>query len=120
MKQIAVTIICEVYDEEELFQAALAYAVDPDRGACDEKSALEMLKPDGEIDPGSCLQMLLDPGQSPPGTSIQESSAETVWEAPDEVEDRCEHGMFYSGAGACPQCGGGAEPYHRQFFSDSL
>ena len=24
-------------------------------------------------------------------------------------EDRCEHGMFYSGAGACPQCGGGAE-----------
>jgi hypothetical protein len=23
--------------------------------------------------------------------------------------DRCEHGMFFSGAGACPQCGGGAE-----------
>ena len=22
---------------------------------------------------------------------------------------RCEHGMFYSVAGACPQCGGGAE-----------
>lgn len=21
------------------------------------------------------------------------------------AEDRCEHGMFYSGAGACPQCG---------------
>ena len=25
-------------------------------------------------------------------------------------EDRCEHAMFFSGAGACPQCGGGAEP----------
>lgn len=23
--------------------------------------------------------------------------------------DRCEHEMFFSGAGACPQCGGGAE-----------
>lgn len=23
-------------------------------------------------------------------------------------DDRCIHGMFYSGAGACPQCGGGA------------
>lgn len=27
-----------------------------------------------------------------------------------ETEDeRCEHGLFFSGAGACPQCGGGAE-----------
>jgi len=26
-----------------------------------------------------------------------------------ENKDRCKHGMFYSGAGACPQCGGGAE-----------
>jgi hypothetical protein len=24
-------------------------------------------------------------------------------------DDRCEHGLFFSGAGACPQCGGGAE-----------
>ena len=24
-------------------------------------------------------------------------------------EDRCEHGMFFSGAGACPKCGGGVE-----------
>lgn len=24
-------------------------------------------------------------------------------------EDRCPHGMFFSGAGACPQCGKGAE-----------
>lgn len=24
-------------------------------------------------------------------------------------EDRCIHGMFFSGAGACPQCGRGAE-----------
>lgn len=24
-------------------------------------------------------------------------------------EDRCEHGMFFSGMGACPQCGGAAE-----------
>ena len=24
------------------------------------------------------------------------------------VEDRCPHELFYSGAGACPQCGGGA------------
>ena len=23
--------------------------------------------------------------------------------------DRCRHGMFYSGVGACPQCGGGAD-----------
>lgn len=23
--------------------------------------------------------------------------------------DRCEHGMFFSGAGACPKCGGGAQ-----------
>lgn len=29
---------------------------------------------------------------------------------PDLSEDRCEHGMFFSGAGACPQCGGGAVP----------
>lgn len=28
-------------------------------------------------------------------------------EEPDE--DRCPHNMFYSGAGACPQCGGGAD-----------
>jgi len=27
----------------------------------------------------------------------------------EEKEDRCPHGMFYSGAGACPMCGGGAE-----------
>ncbi len=27
----------------------------------------------------------------------------------DPDDDRCEHGMFFSGAGACPQCGGGAE-----------
>jgi hypothetical protein len=26
----------------------------------------------------------------------------------DEEEGRCPHGMFRSGAGACPQCGGGA------------
>jgi len=26
------------------------------------------------------------------------------------MEDRCKHGMFFSGAGACPQCGGGADP----------
>ena len=26
------------------------------------------------------------------------------------MEDRCQHGMFFSGAGACPQCGGGASP----------
>ena len=24
-------------------------------------------------------------------------------------EDRCKHGMFFSGAGACPQCGGGVD-----------
>lgn len=24
--------------------------------------------------------------------------------------DRCKHGMFFSGAGACPECGGGAVP----------
>ena len=27
----------------------------------------------------------------------------------DLEEDRCEHGMFFSGAGACPKCGRGAE-----------
>lgn len=26
----------------------------------------------------------------------------------EESDDRCEHGMFFSGAGACPMCGGGA------------
>jgi hypothetical protein len=26
-----------------------------------------------------------------------------------DTPDRCEHGMFFSGAGACPQCGGGTE-----------
>lgn len=26
-----------------------------------------------------------------------------------EELDRCPHGMFYGGAGACPQCGGGAD-----------
>jgi hypothetical protein len=25
-------------------------------------------------------------------------------------DQRCDHGMFFTGAGACPQCGGGAEP----------
>ena len=25
-------------------------------------------------------------------------------------DNRCPHGMFFSGAGACPQCGRGAEP----------
>lgn len=28
---------------------------------------------------------------------------------PSADEDRCKHGMFFSGAGACPQCGRGAE-----------
>jgi len=28
---------------------------------------------------------------------------------PPPSSGRCEHGMFKSGAGACPQCGGGAE-----------
>jgi hypothetical protein len=27
-----------------------------------------------------------------------------------EEDPNCPHGMWYSGAGACPQCGGGAEP----------
>lgn len=27
----------------------------------------------------------------------------------DDSLDRCEHEMFFSGAGACPKCGGGAE-----------
>jgi hypothetical protein len=26
------------------------------------------------------------------------------WALPDD--DRCPHGMFYTGAGACPACGG--------------
>lgn len=26
-----------------------------------------------------------------------------------EETDRCEHGMFFSGAGSCPKCGRGAE-----------
>ena len=33
---------------------------------------------------------------------------ETGWEAGAENDDRCDHGMFFSGAGACPKCGGGA------------
>jgi hypothetical protein len=28
---------------------------------------------------------------------------------PIEETDRCEHGMYFTGAGACPQCGRGAD-----------
>lgn len=27
----------------------------------------------------------------------------------DDDRERCRHGMFFSGAGACPDCGGGAD-----------
>jgi hypothetical protein len=48
---------------------------------------------------------LYEPGDEERDFSIEDPAEHGAG----EDADRCEHGMFYSGAGACPQCGGGAE-----------
>lgn len=50
---------------------------------------------------GGANELEQDPDAHPEGR--------TPAEADDDDANRCEHGMFFSGAGACPKCGGGAD-----------
>ena len=65
----------------------------------------------GDTDPAECLRYLVDRGHAyDEGTSLVESTACTVPESYGpmptyDLPERCEHGYFWSGAGACPKCG---------------
>ena len=65
----------KVTDPAELLEAALRHALYTDH--LNEQEALEILKPNGEIDKHACLQMILDPGVSRPGTEIEESGVDS-------------------------------------------
>lgn len=68
MTQYNFILTIEVNDPEQLFTHALNHVVQHDGLPTDE--ALEMLKPDGEVDTEACLIAIMDPGMSPPGTEI--------------------------------------------------
>lgn len=79
MNTFTISIDVEVYDEQELYEAALQRAIED---GMTRAQASEMLLygeeddtsvTDREYNVGACLQMLADPGMSWPGTSIIES-----------------------------------------------
>ena len=72
----AVTIDVAVYDEQQLFDAALASLMEEGHPGDVE----DFLGTKDEPDIGGCLIQLLDPGMSPPGTSIIVSSVQLIAE----------------------------------------
>jgi len=71
----AVWVHVKVHDKEALFEGAMKHAQEVDGLPGDE--ALELLKPDGEIDTGACLTMIVDPG-SIPGCEIDQGGADPL------------------------------------------
>jgi hypothetical protein len=77
-----VTLIIDVHDPAELFDAALIHAM---QDGLEQDYATGFLRPEGEFNVGACLQMLLDPGKLP-GCDILGSESDKVWAGPPEVE----------------------------------
>lgn len=78
-----ISIDVEVFDERQLYEAAIHHAIHND--GLTRTQASEMLLygeeddtsvTDREYNVGACLQMLADPGMSWPGTSILQSFVE--------------------------------------------
>lgn len=74
-KNYEVWVHVKVHDKEALFEAAMKHAQEAD--GLPEDEALELLKPDGEIDTGACLTVIADPG-SIPGCEIDQSGADPL------------------------------------------
>ena len=71
--EVGFSMDVKVVDRDVFFNAAFASALED---GLSEEGALEILRPNGEIDVGACLIQLCDPGTLP-GCEIHGSDAET-------------------------------------------